>query len=121
MELSGCLNDAQFDEALAHCSTAAAALKEAYKSNIMALEPEAKAEEGRECQDFAEASWAVMQRCPPEAWETFMYPLQLLTGDMPLVALMGMSTMAQLQDIEGIVPTPKATPTVPETSGGTIR
>ena len=53
--------------------------------------------------------------CPPEAQGTFMYPLQLLTGNVPLAALMGMSTMAQLQAMEVIATTPKATPTVPET------
>ena len=65
------LNDAQFDvtvrDTMAHCSTAATALKEAYKSNIMALEWEAKAEEGRECQAYAEAFWAVVWACPREA------------------------------------------------------
>ena len=57
-----CLNDAQFNEAvrevMACHSTAAAALGEAYKINIMALEWEAKVE-GRECLVFAEAFWAV--------------------------------------------------------------
>ena len=52
VELSRHLNNAQFDEAMreatAHCSTIATALEEAYKSNVMALEQEAKVEEGRE-------------------------------------------------------------------------
>ena len=95
MELLRCLNDAQFDkagrEATAHCSTTATALEEAYKSNIMVLEEEAKADEGRDCQAFAEAFWAVMQACPPEAQRTLMYPLQLLSSDVPLAALMGMT------------------------------
>ena len=56
-----------------------------------------------------------MQACPPEAWQTFMYPLQLLIGDMPLAALMGMSTVAQLQAMEDIETTPKASLTVPKT------
>ena len=43
-----------------------------------------------------------------------MYPLQLLTGDVLLAVLMGMTTMAQLQAMEGITATPKATPE-PET------
>ena len=42
VELSKCLNSTQFNvamrEAMAHHSTTAAALKEAYKSNIMVLE-----------------------------------------------------------------------------------
>ena len=114
VELLRCLNDAQFDvtvrEAIAHCSTAATALKEAYKSNVMALEWEAKAEEGKEHQAFAEAFWAVMKACPPEAQGTLMYPLQLLTGNVLLAALMGMTTVAQLQAMEGITTTPKVTP-----------
>ena len=59
--------------------------------------------------------WAVMQMCPPEAQGAFMYPLQLLTSNVPLAALMGTSTATQLQAMEGIVATSKATPTVPET------
>ena len=105
MELSRCLNDAQFDmamrEAMAHHSTTAIALKEAYKSNVMVLEWEAKAE-GKECQAFAEAFWAVM-------W-ALMHPLQLLTSDVPLAALMGMTNVAQLQAMEGIIATLNVTP-----------
>ena len=56
VELSRCLNDTQFKKAMkevmACCSTAGATLKEAYKSNVMVLEQEAKVEEGRECQAF---------------------------------------------------------------------
>ena len=63
----------------------------------MVLEQDTNAEEGRECQTFAEAFWAVVQACPPEAQGTFMYPLQLLTSDVPLAAFMGMTTVAQLQ------------------------
>ena len=51
-----------------------------------------------------------------------MYPLQLLTSNVPLAALMRMTTTAQLQAMEGITPTLEATPTVPGTpvvpSGG---
>ena len=110
MELSRCLNDAHFYEAMTHHSTAATALHEAYDSNIIALEQVAKVEEGRECQAFAEAFWAVMQMCPLDVQGTFMYPLQLLTSNVPLAALMGMSTVSQLQAMEGIATTPKATP-----------
>ena len=39
-----------------------------------------------------------------------MYPLQLLTADMPLVALMGMTTMAQLEAMEGLTAPPNVTP-----------
>ena len=52
---------------MAHHSATAAALKEAYKSNIMALEWEAKVEEEKECWASAEAFWAVMWACPLEA------------------------------------------------------
>ena len=54
VELPRCLNDAQFNrtmrETTAHCSTTVTALKEAYQSNVMALDWEEKAEEGREHQ-----------------------------------------------------------------------
>ena len=107
------LNNVQFDvamrQAVAHHSSSTTALEEAYKSNVMVLEWEAKVEEGKECQTFAQAFWAVMWACPPEAQGTFMYPLQLFTGDMSLAALMGMTTAAHLQAVEGIPTTPKAT------------
>ena len=65
------LSNAQFDdavrEAVACHSTTATALKKTYNSNIMALDWEAKMEEGRECQAFAEAFWTVVQTCLPEA------------------------------------------------------
>ena len=88
----------------------------------MTLEWEAKVEEGRECLAFAETFWAVVQMCLPEAQGTFMYLLQLFTSDVPLAAPLEMSTLAQLQAMEGIVTTPKATLSVTETpvvpSGG---
>ena len=56
MELLRHLNDAQFDvamrEAVAHHSTTATALKEAYNSNIMVLEWEAKVEGGKRVPGF---------------------------------------------------------------------
>ena len=59
VELSRQLNDTQFDkamrEAVAYHSTAAAALEEAYKSNVMVLEWEAKVEEEKEHQHQASA------------------------------------------------------------------
>ena len=63
----------------------------------MVLEQEAKVEERKECQAFAEAFWAVVQACPPEAQGTLMYPLQLLTSDVLLAALMRMTTAAELK------------------------
>ena len=44
-----------------------------------------------------------------------MYLLQLLASNVPLAALLGMLTAAQLQAVEGIATTLKATPTVFET------
>ena len=44
-----------------------------------------------------------------------MYPLQLLTSNVPLAALMRMTTFAQLQAMEDIMATPKATLIEPET------
>ena len=39
-----------------------------------------------------------------------MYPLQLLTGNVSLAAFMGMTTVGQLQAVEGIMATPKGIP-----------
>ena len=69
-----------------------------------------KGGEGKRVKGLHRIFWAVMQMCPPETQGTLMYPLQLVTS-----AFMGMSTVAQLQAMEGIATTPKATPTVPET------
>ena len=59
---------------------------------------------------FAEAFWAVMWAYPPKAQGTFMYPLQLLTGNVLLATIMRMTTAAQLQAMEGVATTPKVTP-----------
>ena len=48
-------------------STTATAFNEAYKSNVMVLEWEAEAEEGKECQAFAKAFRVVKQACLLEA------------------------------------------------------
>ena len=51
------------------------------------LEHKARAEEGWDCQAFVEAFGAAIWACPLETHEALMYPLQLLTGDMPLATI----------------------------------
>ena len=63
------------------------------------LEHEAKVEEGQNCQASMEAFRVVMQACLPETQGVLLYPLQLLTGDVPLTTILGMSATAQLQTV----------------------
>ena len=60
------------------------------------LKCEAKAEEGQEHQAFMEAFGAVMWACLPETHGALMYPLWLLTSNVPLAAILGMSATTQL-------------------------
>ena len=55
------------------------------------LEREAIEEEERDCQSFLIASGAALQVCPLEAHGVLVYPLQLLTGNMSLAALLAIS------------------------------
>ena len=66
------------------------------------------AEEGQKCQAFAKKFSVALQACPLEDCWALMYPLQLLTGSIPLVPLLGMPATAQLQATTdtGSIPAP---------------
>ena len=68
----------------------ACTLEKSHKESMLELEHEAIAEEGQDCWAFLEAYRAVLWACPPEACVVLMYPLQLLTGNVPLAAILGM-------------------------------
>ena len=80
---------------------------------MLALECEAKATVEWDHQAFAEAFRVAVQACPPESCGALLYPLQVLAGDVPLAAILGISATAQLQAIAGrrLVTTPP-TPSV---------
>ena len=94
-ELIACLNDAQATKAIreaevCHKNTACA-LQQDHQDNVLALECEAKVTEEWDHQAFAEAFGAAMQACPPKSHGALLYPLQILTGDVPLATILGMS------------------------------
>ena len=55
------------------------------------IEREAIEEEGTDHQSFLTVCGVALQACPPEACGILMYPLQLLTGNMSLAALLAIS------------------------------
>ena len=55
---------------------------------MLKLEHEALAEEGCDCWTFMEACGTALQAWPLKAHGVLMYPLQLLTGNVPLAALL---------------------------------
>ena len=100
VEFVVCLNNAQYAEAIKEaevcCATTACALQQPHKDSVLMVECKAKVEEGWDCQAFMEAFVVAMQACLPETHGALMYPLQLLTGDVPLAAILGMSATSQL-------------------------
>ena len=80
-------------------TTAACALQQADRDSLLALECQTKVEERWDCQAFMEAFRVAIQACLPKTQGTLLYPLQLLTGNVPLVTLLGMLATAQLQAV----------------------
>ena len=77
------------------------------------LQHKAKVEEGQDHEAFVEALWRALQSCLPETHGALMYPLQLLTGNVPLATILEMVATTQLQAVTGkelmpAVPTPSA-------------
>ena len=67
---------------------------------MLQLEHEATAEEGQDCQAFMEACGAILWACLPKAHGELMYALQILTGSVPLVSILGMlATTLQLATV----------------------
>ena len=64
-------------------------LPQTHRESVLELEYEVMAEEGQDCWDFVEASRVAFWACLPETHEALMYPLQLLTGNVPLAAILG--------------------------------
>ena len=122
MELAVHLNKAQTTEAIRqtrlHSATMAYTVQKVHQKSVLALEHQAMEEERWACQIFVEAFRAVMGSCSPESWETLLYPLQVLTGNALLAALLGMLATVQLWVMADEKPALTApTPRVPETSG----
>ena len=75
-------------EAEAHCATQAYNLEQSHVESRLKLEHEALAEEGCDCLVFEEACGAALQACPLKAHWVLMYPIQLLTGNVPLAIML---------------------------------
>ena len=101
---------AAMKEAEAHQAIHACALEQSHKESMLELEHEAIAEEVWDCQAFVEAHGAVLWACPPEAHGVQMYPLQLLTGNMLLAAILGMPATTLKPTTVGRQPTSTASP-----------
>ena len=77
---------------------------------MLELEHEALAEDSWDCQAFVEACGAALQTYLPKVHGVLMYPLQLLTGSILLVSILGMpATTLQLATV-GKEQTPTASP-----------
>ena len=63
-------------------------LQQSHSDSMQGLKREATEEEGRDNQSFLTACGVVLQVCPPEVHGVLMLPLQLLTGNMSLAALL---------------------------------
>ena len=68
----------------------ACALEKSNRKSMLELEHEAIAEEGQDCWAFLEACEAVPWACPPKAHRVLKCPLQLLTANVVLAAILGM-------------------------------
>ena len=75
----------------------ACALQQAHRDSVLVLEHQTKAEERWDHQAFVEAFGVAIQACLPETQGILLYALQLMTSNVPLATLLGMSTTTQLQ------------------------
>ena len=77
-------------------ATTAFVIQQTHRESVLALEHEARAEEGRDHQAFVEAFGVAIWSYLLETCGALMYPLQLLTSIIPLGTILGMSATAQL-------------------------
>ena len=112
MELAIHLNEVQTTKAVRLAKlcgvTMVYTLKKAHQESILVLECQVMDYEGQAHQTFVEAFRVAMGSCLPESQGALLCPLQLLTGDMPLATLLGMSATAQLQVVGDEEPAPTA-------------
>ena len=112
MELAAHLNEAQATEAIKQAevchTTTACALQWAHRESVLVLEHQTKVEERWDCQVFVEAFRVAIWACPTETYGTLLYPIQLLTGDVPLATLLRMLATAQLWAVVDRWPAPAA-------------
>ena len=78
------------------------------QDSVLVLECKARAKEGQDCQAFMKVFGVAIQAYLPETNRTLMDPVQLLTGDVPLAAILGMSATSQLWAVTSRGPVPAA-------------
>ena len=91
-------------------ATQAHDLEQSHKESVLTLECEVLAEEGHDHQVFVEACGAALWACPLKAHGVLIYPLLLLTGNVPLAAML--ATTPQLATVGGEPPLTTSPPTV---------
>ena len=96
-------------EAEATCADCACTPQQSHGECMQDIEREAIEEEGRDCQSFLTACGAALQTCAPEACGIFMYPLQLLMGNISLAALLAISPQLSTAMGESAPATPHPT------------
>ena len=97
-------------EAEACHATQAHNLEQSHEESVLKLEHKALVKEGHDCQAFVEACRAALWACPTEAHGALMYPLLLLTGNVPLATML--ATTAQLATVGGELPLTASPPIV---------
>ena len=79
---------------------------------MLKLEHEVLVQEGHDHQAFMEACSTALWACPFEAHGVLMYPMLLLTGNVPLPTLL--AATLQLATVGGELPLTASPPTVPK-------
>ena len=96
---------ATIKEADTHHATQAYTLEKFHKESMFKLEHAVLVEEGHDCQAFVEACGTALWACPLKPHGVLMYPLQLLTGNVPLATTPQLATA-------GREPPPTASPSM---------
>ena len=88
---------AMIKEAETHCAMQAYILEQSHEESLLRLEGAVLTEEGGDFQAFMEACGTALWACPFTAHGVLMYPLQLLTGNVPLAIML--ATTPQLATV----------------------
>ena len=88
-------------EAEVHHTTTSCVLQQFIRESMLALEGEGTAEEGQDCQPFVEASRVALWACLSTTHVALMFCLQLLTGNVPLAAILGIPASTQPWAVDG--------------------
>ena len=82
-------------------TTNSCVLQQTHREGKLALEHEVIAVEGQDYWALVEASVMALWACLPETHGALMYPLQLLTSNVPLATILEMPATTQPQAVSG--------------------